>query len=84
MDDKHRYKLCRQEQRVLTKVQPIALNGEPYLDIIEDHYWDDEDYTYAIYENLGNNDYEDWVEYEYYGDDFKRAREEYKRLTKGE
>lgn len=78
----NKYKLCRLETYAKTKVQPIDIGGEPYGDTLLT-YEDDSDYTYAIYENLMEQDDEDWDEYEYFGDDLRKAEEKYNELTKG-
>ena len=77
----NKYKLCRVEVTKVSKVQPIGVNGEPYLDTICSYEALDA-YEYAIYENLGNDEYEDWDEYAFYGDDFVKARDEYNKLIK--
>ena len=78
----NRYKLCRVYRHERGEAQPIDTDGNEYGNAL--YTFDDEkDYTYAIYENLGDDDYEDWEEYEYYDDDFDKAVEEYNKL-KGE
>lgn len=78
-----KYKLCRIEVKTESKVQPIDEQGEPYMDTLAT-FESGDDYYYAIYENIGDEELEEWAEYDYHGDDFKRALAEYKQLTRGE
>lgn len=80
-----KYKLCRLEMTTTTKVVPITTKGIQYLDSLMSFEEDNDEYCYySIYENLGDDENEDWEEYMYYGDDFDKAVEEYEKLTKGE
>lgn len=73
------YKLCRIEVHSKSKVIPVNEDGEQYLDTLFT-FENDEDYYYAIYENLGTDEDEDWAEYDYFEQDFDRAVEAYKKL----
>lgn len=77
----NKYKLCKVLTSGDTNVQPIDVNGDPYGDILLSYAHDGE-INYAIYENLGDDNDEDWDEYEYYGDKFEKARDEYNKLVK--
>lgn len=77
-----KYKLCRVYRYEYIEVKPINTDGNEYGDALytceqPDYYY------YAIYENVGDNENEDWEEYAYYDDDFAKAVEEYNKL-KGE
>lgn len=78
----NKYKLCRIYQRKYGEVKPIDTDGKAYGDTLFT-YGNETNFHYAIYENLGDNDHEDWEEYKWYGDDFTKAVEEYNKL-KGE
>ena len=78
----NKYKLCRVYRNEYGEVRPVDTDGNEYGNAL--YTYDNEtEYTYAIYENLGDNNYEDWEEYGWYGDDFTKAVEEYNKL-KGE
>lgn len=77
----NKYKLCRVDVWKYSKVQPIDVNGKPYLDTLCS-YEDLDAYKYAIYENIGDDENEEWDEFTFYGDDFVKARDEYNKLIK--
>ena len=76
------YKLCRNEFVNYTKVVPITEKGIAYQDTLVS-FEGDENYSYSIFKNYGDEQDEDWQEYQFFGDDFERAVDEYKKL-KGE
>ena len=76
------YKLCRVYYTQHSTVRTIDEEGHTYGDVLLT-YEDDGNYYYAIYENSGDEQDEDWDEYGYYDQDFDKALEEYKKL-KGE
>lgn len=78
-----KYKLCMVDIFQRSEVFPINERGEQYGDMLFSYEYDDENH-YAIYENIGDDENEDWVEWGYYEDDFKKAKESYQQLTKGE
>ena len=80
----NKYKLCRVLEWQKSKVQPINEEGEAYGDILLSYEDDDDHYYYAIYENLGDENDEDWTEWGYYETDFKLALRAYKGLLKQE
>jgi hypothetical protein len=75
-----KYKLCRVYIEGRTRVQPITTTGVEYGDTLLS-YEQDEEWNYAIYENLGDENGEDWNEYEYFRDDFAKAVERYVELV---
>lgn len=75
----NKYKLCRVYRHECGEVKPVDTDGNEYGNALFT-YDNEPDYAYAIYENLGDNDYEDWEEYAYYDDDFMKAVEEYNKL----
>lgn len=75
----NKYKLCRLYIDGRAEVQPINENGDEYGDVLCT-FEEDGGVYYAIYENLGDEQDEDWQEYHYFGDDFKGAREMYNKL----
>ena len=78
----NKYKLCRVYYTQHSTVRTINEEGQTYGDVLLT-YEDDGNYYYAIYENSGDEQDEDWDEYGYYDQDFAKALEEYKKL-KGE
>ena len=78
----NKYKLCRVYDTQHSTVRTIDEEGRTYGDVLLT-YEDDGNYYYAIYENSGDEQDEDWDEYGYYDQDFDKALEEYKKL-KGE
>lgn len=77
----NKYKLCKVLTTGHTTIQPVDVNGDPYGDELLSYSHDGE-ISYAIYENWGDESDEDWNEYEYYSEDFGKARDEYNRLVK--
>lgn len=77
----NKYKLCRVLTTGHTTIQPIDVNGDPYGDTLLT-YESDATYQYAIYENWGDDNDEDWNEHSFYDEDFEKARDEYNRLVK--
>lgn len=75
----NKYKLVRVDVETKSTVQPINEKGEEYLDTLCS-FENNEDYYYAIYENIGDEQDECWSEYDYYEQDFERAVGEYKKL----
>lgn len=78
----NKYKLCRVCCDEINEAQPINEKGEAYGDILET-YQSDQHYFYAIYENQGDDECEDWYEYKFYAD-FDKAVKEYKKLKEGQ
>ena len=76
----NKYKLCRLYMEGRTEVQPINENGDEYGDVLLSYEEDDDIPQYAIYENLGDGQDEDWNEWHYYGDDFEAARNMYIKI----
>lgn len=79
----NKYKLCIVDSYQKSKVQPINEKGEEYGDVLLS-YEDDGNCYYAIYENIGDENDEDWTEWGYYETDFKLALRAYKGLLKQE
>lgn len=79
----NQYKLCRNELSRHIKVIPITEKGIQYQDILVGFEEDEEEFSYSIFKNYGDEQDEDWQEWEFFGDDFDKAVAEYKRL-KGE
>ena len=78
------YKLCRNEVVKVIKAVPITIKGIQYQDTLVSFEKDCEDEaSYSIYRNLGDEQDEDWDEYIYFGDNFDKAVETYNQL-KGE
>lgn len=77
------YKLCRIEVESKSTVVPINEEGKQCLDTLMT-FENDEDCYYAIYENMGDDENEEWSEYDYFGDDFEEAVKAYKKLIKGD
>lgn len=77
-----RYKLCRVDYVQSSWVRPLDMTGKDEGYTLTE-YSDDGSYYYAIYENVSDNKYGDWDEWGYYDQDFDKALEEYKKLTKG-
>lgn len=75
----NKYKLCAIYVDGKTEVQPINEKGEEYGGVLCTFEEDGEVY-YAVYENIGDEQDEDWQEYHYFGDDFKGAKEMYNKL----
>ena len=73
-----KYKLCALLVENTTRVQPIDEGGKPYLDTL--CTYEDNEECYAIYENTGDDEDEEWEEYQHYGQDFEKARAEYLKL----
>ena len=77
-----KYKLCIDDTFGKTIVQPINENGEEYgepLMTLEG----DGTCSYSIYINYGDDQDEDWEEYDFY-DNFEDALAEYKKLKEEE
>lgn len=74
-----KYKLCVVDIYQKSEVFPINEKGEQYGDMLNSYEYDDQNH-YAIYENLGNEEDEDWQEWGYYETDFEKAKREYERL----
>lgn len=81
----NKYKLVRVDVETKSTVQPINEVGKDYLDTLCS-FENNEDYYYAIYENMGDEENEEWSEYDYFEQDFDRALQAYKNLKtlKGE
>lgn len=77
-----KYKLCRVENLQQSKVYPIDENGEEHGDMLLSYEDSEPQVYYAIYENLGDDNDEDWDEWGYYEDDFAKAKEAYEQLKK--
>lgn len=78
-----KYKLCLVDIYQKSEVYPINEKGVQYGDLLFSYEYDDENH-YAIYENIGDDESEDWVEWGYYETDFEKAKRAYEQLTKGE
>lgn len=80
----NKYKLCVVDIYQKSEVYALNEKGQTYGDMITSYEYDDQNH-YAIYENLGNDEHEDWQEWGYYETDYDKAREMYnKLLEKGE
>lgn len=81
----NKYKLVRVDVETKSTVQPINEVGKDYLDTLCS-FENNEDYYYAIYENMGDEENEEWSEYDYFEQDFDKALQAYKNLKtiKGE
>lgn len=77
-----KYKLVKVTIEGRSEFQPIdPVTGKddgPILFVCED----DVNEQYAIYENLGDDEIEDWQEYSWWGDDLDGATLEYEKLSK--
>ena len=78
----NKYKLCRVWYDQHSVVKPINEEGLEYGNPLM-AFEEEENYYYAIFENSGDNENEDWDEWGYYDQDFDKALEEYKKLVKG-
>ena len=78
-----KYKLCLVDIYQKSEVFAIDEHGVQYGDMLCSYEYDDQNH-YAIYENLGTDEDEDWQEWGYYETDFDKALENYKQLTKGD
>lgn len=76
-----KYKLCLVNIYQKSEVFPINERGQRYGDMLTSYEYDDTNH-YAIYENLGNDEHEDWQEWGYYEDDFRKAKEMYNKLER--
>lgn len=74
-----KYKLCLVDLYQKSEVFPINEKGEQCGDMLNSYEYDDENH-YAIYENVGNEQNEDWEEWGYYGTDYDKALEAFKKL----
>lgn len=72
-----RYKLCRVDYTQSSWVRPIDETGKDEGYTLTE-FGDDGACYYAIYENIGA---EDWTEWGYYEDDFDKALKEFKKLN---
>lgn len=77
-----RYKLCRVYYSQNSTIKVINKDGIEG-DTLREYGTDDGEFYYAIYENIGDDEEEEWDEWGYYEDDFERALEAYNKLMKG-
>lgn len=78
-----KYKLCLVDLYQKSEVFPINEKGEQYGNMLNSYEYDDENH-YAIYENVGDEQDEDWEEWGYYGTDFDNALTQYRILKERE
>ena len=76
----NRYKLCRVEVETKSSVYPLDENGNEITTASMVEFDNCDDYYYAIYENIGDEQFEEWDEYACYNDDKQKAVEEYQQL----
>ena len=74
-----KYKLCRVDYTQSSWVRPIDEAGKDEGYTLTE-FGDDGAYYYAIYENVGDKDTEDWAEWGYYEDDLDKALKAFKKL----
>lgn len=77
-----KYRLCRVEVESKSSLMLLDENGKDICATPMEVFENNEDYYYAIYENMGDEQFEEWSEYEYFEDDKERAMEEFNKLIK--
>lgn len=82
LDKFGKYRLCRVEVEKKLDVMLLDADGEDMCSAPMLEIEGDDDYYYAIYENIGDDQFEEWEEYDCFGDDKERAMEEFKKLIK--
>ena len=78
-----RYRLCVVDIYQRSEVYALNEKGQQYGDMLASYEYDDQNH-YAIYENLGDDENEDWQEWGYYETDYDKALEAYKQLQRKE
>lgn len=77
-----KYKLCRVDYSTHSKVQPLNSEGRSVGNVLTRFSNSgDEDYYYAIYENMGTAEHPNWTEFEYFEQDFDKAFKAFNELT---
>lgn len=74
-----RYKLCRVHYSQDSTVKVINEDGVE-SDTLCSYSTDEDEFYYAIYENIGDDGEEEWDEWGYYDQDLERAVEDFNKL----
>lgn len=78
---KNKYRLVRVDVNNQSWARPIDEHGRVVGNTVLLHFENTEDnYYYAIYENVGDENTPDWEEAEYFEQDFEKALEAYNNL----
>lgn len=75
----NKFKLCRVDYTQSSWVRPIDESGKDEGYTLTE-FGDDGAYYYAIYENVGTEEAEDWQEWGYYEDDLDKAIRVFNKL----
>ena len=78
-----KYRLAMVEVKTQSSVEPLDEEGRHVGGRLV-QFENNDDYYYAIYENMGTESDPCWSEYDYFEQDLDRAKDAYKKLIRGE